>query len=157
MRLYVPLTPAQVAQCSQGQAVDAHRAFCVTPAVVRLAPEADTEEHEYLVTQFAAASCPGRIVVGVFDAPTANDTAPLAANDTAPLVANDRAQPTDATSGGDGSGAPGAVQLTADLHPRDLVCFLVGDVGASVTEDADVELSWYDRSEAHLVRTEVGA
>lgn len=125
MRLYVPLTPQDVTSVVQASDITPDVVYAVTSDLVDLAPQADGEEHEHLATQFAAASCAGRIVVGVFD--VRGDAAELPA---AP------------------SRVPGAATPNAPVSGRDLVCFLVGDEEVTVSEDADVELSWYDATEA---------
>ena len=129
MRLYVPLSAADVDQLSAAGDVTPPAAFAVTAQLADLLPDADTEEHEHLATQLAAAACgEARIIVGVFDSATA-----VTPGETTGLVRPDAALPV-----------------------RELVCLLVGDEGAQVTEDADVELSWYDRTELALVRDLVG-
>lgn len=129
MRLYVPLARSAVQQLAEGQPCRSDVAFAVTSDVEALAPNADAEEHEHLVTQLAAAACPERIVVGVFTSDVKTDDVP---------------------------GTPGARKLGGHLPARDLVCLLVGDEGVSVGDDADVELSWYDVSEAGMVRDLLG-
>ena len=42
--------------------------------------------------------------------------------------------------------------MDGDVTLRDVVCFLVGDEGEQVSDDADLELSWYDASEIDAVR-----
>lgn len=126
-RIYVPLDAAAL----DALAADGHRAsvaFAVTPEVRALIPDADEELYEHLAVQMAAAACAGERIV-------------LAAADVKPELVHEVRE-----------GATGQVALDAPVVARTVACFLVGDPGDVVTDDADVELSWYDASEWSLVR-----
>lgn len=64
-------------------------------------------------------------------------------------VPDARVRPAASTGGG---ALPGRVVVDGDVTLRDVVCFLVGDEGEQVSDDADLELSWYDASEIDAVR-----
>lgn len=130
-RLYCPVTADGVAALATS-VLTVEAAFAVTDDVRALAPHGDEELHEHIATQLAAAGCAGRrVVVVVVDVPDA------------------RVRPAASTGGG---ALPGRVVVDGDVTLRDVACFLVGDEGEQVSDDADLELSWYDASEIDAVR-----
>lgn len=131
-RVYTPLNRDQVDLLARGESVNVQAAFAVTPAVRALAPDEDLETHEHIVTQLAASAAEADpVVVGVFEP-----------SDAAVEVA---------AGNPSGGSVPGHVNVLGELPVKRLVCFLVADPGEVVSEDADLELSWYDASEAGLV------
>lgn len=127
-RIYCPVTYNVLSALRDGQAVSVPLAVAVTPALIALAPDEDLEGHEHIATQLAAASAQSDpIIVAVFD------------------VAGAIVKPLE------GASVPGQVQLTSDVEARRLACLLIADVGERVSDDADLELSWYDASEVGLV------
>lgn len=131
MRVYAPLTLADLEALDRDGGFTAPVAFAVTEELTRLLPDGDSEEHEHLATQLAAAACSGRPVAVV-----ALDVRP------------ERVTPRD--------DAPGLVALEGDVAPRDVVCCLVADDGVEPSDDADLELSWYDAGERAAVRERLG-
>lgn len=126
MRVYAPLTLADLEALDRDGGFAAPAAFGVTEALTQLLPDGDSEEHEHLAAQFAAAACSGRPVV--------------VALDVRPARVTPRAD------------VPGLVALEGDVGLRDIVCYLVADDGVEPSEDADLELSWYDAGERATVR-----
>lgn len=126
IRAYTSIERAQLAALRSSGSFRPGQVFAVTAQVEALAPGAGEELHEHLATQFAAASAVADPVV-------------VAAVDLAPgrvAVAE---------------GAPGLVTCEGSIGRQDVVCFLVADPGARVSDDADLELSWYDAGEMESV------
>lgn len=128
-RAYAPLGAADLDALAAHGTFAPRRVVAVTRELEALAPDGDVEVHEHLATQLAAALATGDPVgVCAFD------------------VSAERVQ-TRASSE-----VVGEVDLTGGVSGADIACFLVADPGCSVSEDADLELSWYDASEVGEVR-----
>lgn len=125
-RVYVPVSIADVVALRDAGALAATAAYGLTAHLRAVLPQEDEEGLEHVATQFAAASCAGDpVAVAVFEVPSGTGT------------------PADAADGA----VPGALRLERSLTHRELVCFLVADPGQRVSDDADLELSWYDAGE----------
>lgn len=124
-RVYAPLEPAMLDQLVSKDEVVV-RAFTVTTQLRASLEGLDEEELEYLATQLAAVACSGipRAVVAV-------------------EVAASRINPLPEVLAG--------CKVT-DVRLKDVVCFFIADNEADLDEDADIELSWYDVTEAEAVR-----
>lgn len=133
-RVYVPLSADDLDQLADtGQLPGADReVHGVTTKLERVQPGEDREGWEFLALQEAAGRAPGsRIVVGAADLPSGQ---------VAPAV----------------SGAASAMRVTGPVLRRYVVSLHVGDEGEVVTDEDDVELSWYDITELDEVRRLVG-
>lgn len=130
-RVYAPITAQDLDELDQQGRVTPSVAFAVTRRLAGLLPEEDIEGHEHLATQFAAAAC---------------------TSDPAAVLALELPDAAFEARDGEADAPPGLVALPGGAPARSVVCFLVADLGARVSEDADVELSWYDAGEAGAVR-----
>ncbi|QEH93676.1 hypothetical protein FV141_09175 [Dermacoccus abyssi] len=127
IRAYMPVDADALDALSREGSVRAAHVVSVTPGVRALAPDGDEELHEHLACQLAAAAATSDpVIVVAFD------------------VRPERVE--------EAAGHVGAISLLGDVALRDVACFLVGDPGERVQDDADLELSWYDAGERDAVR-----
>lgn len=126
-RVYCPLSADDLDALAAGGFTPAS-AFAVTGGVRALVADGDEELYEHLATQFAAAAAvTPRVLVAALDVPDARVTERTAAG-------------------------AGVVTIDGPVTAREIACYLLGDEGERVTDDADLELSWYDAGEREEVR-----
>lgn len=129
-RVYAPVSSLEVDALLGRGDCQLLMGFSVTNQLRAAFPDEDDEGLEHLATQFAAAGAAGDpVAVAVFDLPD-----------------------THVTDGGSDRALPGQIRCLAPAQRRELACVLLGDPGAVVRDDAEMELSWYDAGELPLVR-----
>lgn len=129
MRAYSPVDAAALETLEIRGSFVPTSLVAVTDDIRALVPDGDEELFEHVAAQFAAAlATTDPIALVALDLPEA-DVAVISA----PRV-------------------PGLVDGPGDVARQRVACFLVADRGARVSEDMDLELSWYDVSERTQVR-----
>lgn len=131
-RLYAPVTARTLDDLVRAGSASFPNVFGVTPALREALPDEDEEGLENVATQLAAAS-------------TSSDPVAVVA-----MEVRSGAQPAEADD------ALARFTVAGDVAMRDVVCFLVADPGERVSDEADLEMSWYDRTEADAVRALLG-
>lgn len=129
MRAYSPVDAADLETLEIRGSFAPSSLVAVTDEVRALVPDGDEELFEHVAAQLAAAlATTDPIALAAIDLPEADVTVVAA-----PSV-------------------PGLVTGSEGVAKQRIACFLVADRGAHVSEDADLELSWYDVSESLQVR-----
>lgn len=124
IRAYAPIGAVQLDTLTTRGAFTPERVVAVTAQLEALAPDGDAELHEHLATQLAAALA------------TADPVGVCAFDVDAERISERPA-----------SDVVGEVVLAGEVTRRAIACFLIADAGRRVSDDADLELSWYDAAE----------
>lgn len=129
MRAYSPVDAADLETLESRGSFVPSSLVAVTDEVRALAPDGDEELFEHVAAQLAAALA-------------TTDPIALAALELPETDVQVHASPS----------VPGLVAGLDEVAQQRIACFLVADRGARVSEDVDLELSWYDVGERSQVR-----